>query len=78
VLVWHDLLGISDGHRPRFVKAYADLRSSIADALSRYAAEVRAGTFPATEHTYRMPDAERDIFEGEASTVGPERRKPAR
>lgn len=71
VLVWHDLLGLSDGHRPRFVKAYADLKTTIVAAIERYASDVRAGVFPAAEHTYRMPDAERDAFEAEGASARP-------
>jgi 3-methyl-2-oxobutanoate hydroxymethyltransferase len=63
VLVWHDLLGISAGHVPRFVKQYAQIGDAIGAALRAYVADVRAGTFPATEHTYPMPDDERRRFE---------------
>ena len=52
VLVWHDMLGLTDGPSPRFVKRYADLRGTIRDALSTYAAEVAEGAYPAPEHTY--------------------------
>lgn len=52
VLVWHDLLGLTLDHVPKFVKAYADLGTDIERALSRYAAEVRDGTFPSEEHAY--------------------------
>jgi 3-methyl-2-oxobutanoate hydroxymethyltransferase len=62
VLVWHDLLGLSDRRAPRFVKAYADLKAVIEVALREYAADVRSGTFPEPRHTYGMPDAEQDRF----------------
>jgi 3-methyl-2-oxobutanoate hydroxymethyltransferase len=62
VLVWHDLLGIYDGHAPRFVKQYADLHSVIVDALERYVAEVRSGAFPEEQHTYAMPEDELAAF----------------
>ncbi|MEX0953409.1 MAG: 3-methyl-2-oxobutanoate hydroxymethyltransferase [Nitriliruptoraceae bacterium] len=52
VLVWHDLLGLTTGHRPRFVKAYADLRSQISDAVRSFHAEVANGEFPGPEHRY--------------------------
>jgi 3-methyl-2-oxobutanoate hydroxymethyltransferase len=58
VLVYHDLLGLSEGHLPRFVKRYANLSREIRDALEAYAADVRAGTFPDQEHTYAMSDEE--------------------
>lgn len=58
VLVFHDLLGITTGKMAKFVKTYADIHGSALDGLSAYAEDVRAGTFPADEHCYRMPDDE--------------------
>ena len=52
VLVLHDLLGITSGYMPRFVKAYADLKTEITGAVTQYRDEVRDGTFPAKEHGY--------------------------
>ena len=52
VLVWHDMLGLTDGPQPRFVKRYAELRGVVRDALASYVAEVGEGTYPAPEHTY--------------------------
>lgn len=63
VLVYHDLLGLSEGHLPRFVKRYASLSREIRDALEAYAADVRDGTFPGPEHAYAMDDDERTAFE---------------
>ena len=48
VLVYHDLLGLTEGHLPRFVKRYANLSREIRDALEAYASDVRDGTFPST------------------------------
>jgi 3-methyl-2-oxobutanoate hydroxymethyltransferase len=62
VLVWHDMLGYYEGHAPRFVKRYADLGEVIVDALERYADEVRSGTFPEEQHTYKMPAEELEQF----------------
>ncbi|MFV0309924.1 MAG: 3-methyl-2-oxobutanoate hydroxymethyltransferase [Desertimonas sp.] len=57
VLVFHDLLGIYDGHVARFVKRYADVREVMVDGVSRYAQEVRTGRYPEPEHGYTMaPD----------------------
>ena len=58
VLVYHDLLGITEGRAPRFVRRYADLAGETRAALVRYAADVRSGAFPAEEHTYTIPDEE--------------------
>ncbi len=52
VLVFTDLLGISDKPVPKFVKKYADLNPIISGALSAYKAEVEAGSFPTDEQTY--------------------------
>jgi 3-methyl-2-oxobutanoate hydroxymethyltransferase len=65
VLVWHDMLGLTPGHVPRFVKQYADLAPQILAAVQTYVADVRAGRFPDTSHTYEMPEAERRRFEEE-------------
>ena len=50
VLVLHDMLDIYPGKKPRFVKNYMQGAQSIADAVARYVAEVKAGTFPGAEH----------------------------
>ena len=63
VLVWHDLLGLSEGPAPRFVKRYADLASEIHRALHAYVCDVRAGSFPDETHTYPMPEEEKARFE---------------
>jgi 3-methyl-2-oxobutanoate hydroxymethyltransferase len=62
VLVFHDLLGIYDGHAPRFAKRYADLREQMVAGVSEYAAEVRDGSFPGPEHVYSIDDAELAAF----------------
>lgn len=56
VLVWQDMLGMVDGLSPKFVKHYAELGAAMRQAFQTYADEVRAGTFPATEHTYGMDE----------------------
>ena len=65
VLVYHDLLGLTEGHLPRFVKRYANLSREIRDALEAYAAEVRTGVFPGEEHAYAMPEEELAAFESD-------------
>jgi 3-methyl-2-oxobutanoate hydroxymethyltransferase len=57
VLVFHDLLGIFGGHQAKFVKRYAEIREAMIAGVSAYAKDVRAGAFPAEEHTYAIePD----------------------
>ncbi|MFC7788124.1 3-methyl-2-oxobutanoate hydroxymethyltransferase [Microbacterium sp. MAHUQ-60] len=58
VLVWHDLLGITDGPTARFVKQYAELRTAALAGVTAYADEVRSGAYPSPEHTYGMPAEE--------------------
>jgi len=52
VLVMYDLIGLSRGRRPRFVKNFLAGNDSIVGALSAYANAVRACTFPDAEHSY--------------------------
>ncbi|HEX4609210.1 MAG TPA: 3-methyl-2-oxobutanoate hydroxymethyltransferase [Urbifossiella sp.] len=53
VLVFHDLLGLFADFTPKFVKRYADLGAAAKAALTAYAREVRDGTFPGPEHSFR-------------------------
>ena len=68
VLVWHDLLGLTDGHTPKFVKTYANLSAEIVRALEAYVADVHSGAFPEPRHTYAMADDERARLEQDADT----------
>ncbi|HYZ70673.1 MAG TPA: 3-methyl-2-oxobutanoate hydroxymethyltransferase [Thermoleophilaceae bacterium] len=57
VLVFHDLLGIFDGHAARFVKRYANVREEMVAGVAAFADEVRARRYPEPEHGYTMaPD----------------------
>lgn len=56
VLVFHDVLGLTGGHRPKFVRAYAEGFQHLHDALSRWAADVRGGAFPGPQESYRLPE----------------------
>lgn len=53
ILVTHDMLGLYEDMRPRFVKRYADVGKVIKQAAAEYCREVREGTFPAAEHGFR-------------------------
>ncbi|MEA2655198.1 MAG: 3-methyl-2-oxobutanoate hydroxymethyltransferase [Chloroflexota bacterium] len=52
VLVLHDMLGITTGKPPKFVKRYANLAEEIGKAAQQFAQEVGAGSFPGPEHSY--------------------------
>lgn len=68
VLVFHDILQYGSEIQPKFVKHYAQVGVSIQQALSQYCNEVRARSFPATEHTFTMPDKVlQQLIEGEKS-----------
>lgn len=54
VLVCNDLLGFDERFKPRFVKRYASLQDTMIGAVSAYVEEVRAGTFPAEEHSFHQ------------------------
>jgi 3-methyl-2-oxobutanoate hydroxymethyltransferase len=60
VLVFHDLLGIYDGHAPRFVKRYADVREQMVKGVRAFADDVRARRYPEPEHGYTMAPDEID------------------
>ncbi|HKS28060.1 MAG TPA: 3-methyl-2-oxobutanoate hydroxymethyltransferase [Pyrinomonadaceae bacterium] len=55
VLVLHDMLGLTFGKVARFVRPYANLRESMTDAVSRFAEDVRSGSYPSAEESYGLP-----------------------
>ena len=55
VLVLHDMLGLSFGKQARFVRPYANLRDVMTDAVSRYADDVRNGSYPSEAESYALP-----------------------
>jgi 3-methyl-2-oxobutanoate hydroxymethyltransferase len=55
VLVLHDMLGLSFGKLARFVRPYANLHEVITQAVTQYADDVRAGTYPAEDESYALP-----------------------
>ena len=52
VLVMHDMLGINKGFSPRFLRRYADLHTSISNALQQYISDVKNGDFPSENEQY--------------------------
>jgi 3-methyl-2-oxobutanoate hydroxymethyltransferase len=53
ILVTHDMLGLFEDFRPRFVKPYAELGTAVVHAVEAYCREVREGGFPAAEHAFQ-------------------------
>ncbi len=60
VLVYADALAMFSDFRPKFVKSFANVGDIMREAFKAYDAEVKAGTFPAEEHTYKIAD---DVLE---------------
>ncbi len=52
VLVTHDLLGLTSGHRPKFIKTYADLRTQMKLSVGQFKADVERGVFPDDQQSY--------------------------
>jgi 3-methyl-2-oxobutanoate hydroxymethyltransferase len=77
VLVFHDLLGIYDGHAARFVKRYARVREEMVAGVERFVRDVRERRYPEPEHGYTMaPDEAERLHalvdqEGEPFTGAP-------
>jgi 3-methyl-2-oxobutanoate hydroxymethyltransferase len=66
VLVIHDMLGLSFGKQARFVRPYANLREVMTDAITRYADDVRSGTYPSQDESYALPAEAADELNIEA------------
>lgn len=56
VIVCNDMLGVSNGFTPKFVKKYRDLHQEIVGAVAEYISDVRDRSFPAPEHTFKIDD----------------------
>jgi 3-methyl-2-oxobutanoate hydroxymethyltransferase len=55
VLVLHDMIGLTLGHKPKFARQYANLASEISRAAAEYCTDVRAGRFPSDAESYHSP-----------------------
>jgi 3-methyl-2-oxobutanoate hydroxymethyltransferase len=60
VLVIHDMLGLFDRFTPKFVKQYARLNETVAEAIAAYKRDVQAGRFPEARHSFGMKSDELD------------------
>jgi len=56
VLVFHDVLGLHDGHIPKFVRQYANLQEQAIEALTGYFTDLEKGTFPSEDESYAMSE----------------------
>jgi 3-methyl-2-oxobutanoate hydroxymethyltransferase len=55
VLVFHDLVGLTMGHKPKFARQYLDLASDISRAVANYCEDVRRGDFPSDAESFHSP-----------------------
>jgi 3-methyl-2-oxobutanoate hydroxymethyltransferase len=69
VLVFHDLLGIREGHGARFVQRYADLQDEMNAGVAAFAADVRERRYPGPEHSYTIDAAELAELRAELSAL---------
>ena len=73
VQVFHDMLGLAGDFAPRHARMYTDLGETIRDAVSAYAADVRAASFPSDEESHQMKPEALEKLEAalaEASSAG--------
>lgn len=66
VLVYQDMLTMFSDFKPKFVKQFADVGSVMKEAFAAYIREVRDGSFPAKEHTYKLADEIAERLRAEA------------
>lgn len=70
VLVMHDLLGLEDRVKPKFVRQYADIKADATAAVAAYAADVRTGRFPSEAESYHVPGETLDPYgSGQAASA---------
>jgi 3-methyl-2-oxobutanoate hydroxymethyltransferase len=55
VLVFHDLVGLTIGHKPKFARQYVDLAAEISRAAEAFCSDVRAGSFPSDAESFHSP-----------------------
>lgn len=55
VLVFHDLIGLTMGHSPKFARQYANLSAEISRAVTEFSNDVRSGKFPSDAESYHLP-----------------------
>jgi 3-methyl-2-oxobutanoate hydroxymethyltransferase len=70
VLVLHDMLGLSFGKLARFVRPYANLHQVMTEAVTRYADDVRNGTYPSEDESYALPAETAEELKIEKSKAG--------
>jgi len=76
ILVFHDLVGYSNGYLPKFVKKYADIHELINRAVQEYMDDVKKGKFPDDDHSYHLkPELLQKIIASDTGTSGKKKKK---
>jgi 3-methyl-2-oxobutanoate hydroxymethyltransferase len=70
VLVFHDILGLSDGPGPKFVRKYMDAFGQMSAALSRWSSDVKNGMFPGEQESYNLTEAALEGLAARLSMAG--------
>lgn len=65
ILVFHDLLGLTPGYLPKFVRKYADLQKIIDSSIKSYIEDIKSGKFPDEDESYHLPQEIRESLEKE-------------
>jgi len=61
VLVFSDLVGLTEGHTPKFARRYAELAETVRGAVGRFVDDVQKGAFPSDAESYHLPAARDDV-----------------
>lgn len=70
VLVFHDLLGLSPGEGPKFVRKYLDGHGLMVEAMSNWINDIQEGAFPGPQESYMLPEAARKLLSAWRSPAG--------
>ncbi len=65
ILVFHDLLGLTPGYLPKFVRKYADLQKIIDSSIKSYIEDIKNGKFPDDSESYHLSDEIKESLEKE-------------
>ncbi len=71
ILVFHDLVGYSNGYLPKFVKKYVDFHELISRAVKNYIDDVKEGKFPDDKYSYHLKTEETaELIKNETEAIG--------
>jgi len=66
VLVLHDLVGLSFGRLPRFVRQYANIREVMTEAVKNWMQDVKDGNYPSEKESYGLPKEAKEEMKRQA------------